>query len=83
MCQILNRDMCKSLPQHFGLPKRFKYVCAYMSVCVCVCMRKMIDDKEEQSKRGSRGFLSSLIKLRKCRETGFIFFEKCLFAFEK
>lgn len=35
MCQILNRDMCKSLPQHSGLPTHFQYVpaCAYVRVC--------------------------------------------------
>lgn len=47
MCQFINRDMCNSLPQHFGLPAQFKYV---------KCKKGMIDDKEYQSKRGLLGF---------------------------
>lgn len=52
MCQILNGDMCKSLPQHFGFPTQFKYACA---CTVCVCENEMIDDKEDESKEGCWG----------------------------
>ena len=37
MCQIFNRDMCKSLPQHFGLPT--VKIRLHMCVCVCVCKK--------------------------------------------
>lgn len=48
MCQILNRDMCKSLPQHSGLPAHVQYAPACVLTYVCVIergKRAMTDDK--------------------------------------